>query len=263
MAVNQVRGTGWGVVAAYVALAVVVSGVLLGVQARSGIDAAALSLAQFGPAVAVGVVVLLWGKRIRGVVTAAVDWEDVGGDIAAVVGAVALLGVLVAGAALVGGMELVGPQSVGAVPFAVFVVFQLVGALGEEIGWRGFLQPALEFRYGRLIAVGITGLIWALWHVKAFTLGVVPAVSFLVAAMGFAVVLGYLANGSFVQRVLTATVGHWLINVTLYLVMGDDTLGVPQVCYYAGASFLVAVLVLAWSVARDNARRRDLVGAAD
>lgn len=244
-------------------LAVVVSGVLLGVQERVGLDAAALSLAQFGPAVAVAVVVVVCGNRIRGVVTAAVPWRVVGADVATLVGVVALLGVLVAMAAVLGGMTLVGPRAVGEIPFLVFLVFQLVGAAGEEVGWRGFLQPALEFRYGRLVAVGVTGLIWALWHVRAFTMGPVVAGSFLVAAMGFAVVLGYLANGSFVQRVVTATIGHWLINVTLYLVMGDDTLGVPQVCYYAGASFLVAALVLSWSVARDSARQKVLAGSSE
>jgi hypothetical protein len=38
-------------------------------------------------------------------------------------------------------------------------------ALGEEIGWRGFLAPTLYRTRGFLWAGIGTGLIWALWHV--------------------------------------------------------------------------------------------------
>ena len=39
-----------------------------------------------------------------------------------------------------------------------------VTALGEEIGWRGFLVPRLNARYGFVVASLATGLIWAVWH---------------------------------------------------------------------------------------------------
>src|SRR3984885_12445267 len=37
-------------------------------------------------------------------------------------------------------------------------------ALGEEIGWRGFLSPRLAERYGFTRAAFITGAVWAAWH---------------------------------------------------------------------------------------------------
>lgn len=37
-------------------------------------------------------------------------------------------------------------------------------ALGEEIGWRGFLVPALYEKRSFLYASLISGVIWALWH---------------------------------------------------------------------------------------------------
>ncbi len=40
----------------------------------------------------------------------------------------------------------------------------LGGSLGEEIGWRGFLLPALLPKTGPLTASLILGLVWALWH---------------------------------------------------------------------------------------------------
>jgi membrane protease YdiL (CAAX protease family) len=37
-------------------------------------------------------------------------------------------------------------------------------ALGEEIGWRGFLAPALVARLGFTGGALVTGAIWAAWH---------------------------------------------------------------------------------------------------
>ena len=34
----------------------------------------------------------------------------------------------------------------------------------EEIGWRGYILPSLEERFGRWIGSGMLGLIWTFWH---------------------------------------------------------------------------------------------------
>jgi uncharacterized protein len=44
----------------------------------------------------------------------------------------------------------------------------VTGAVGEELGWRGFLLSRLGPRAGMLRAAWIIGLLWALWHVPAF-----------------------------------------------------------------------------------------------
>lgn len=37
-------------------------------------------------------------------------------------------------------------------------------ALGEEIGWRGFLYPQLKARFGRRKGLVLGGVIWGAWH---------------------------------------------------------------------------------------------------
>ena len=44
------------------------------------------------------------------------------------------------------------------------LVLGAVGALGEEIGWRGFAAPLLVMRFGYARASLALGLFWALWH---------------------------------------------------------------------------------------------------
>ncbi|SCZ79532.1 CPBP family intramembrane glutamic endopeptidase [Pseudobutyrivibrio xylanivorans] len=46
----------------------------------------------------------------------------------------------------------------------ISVLVSLLTALGEEIGWRGFMLPALLERIGVIKAFAIVGLFWCLWH---------------------------------------------------------------------------------------------------
>jgi uncharacterized protein len=43
-----------------------------------------------------------------------------------------------------------------------------VGPLGEETGWRGFLQDRLQGRARSVATAIMVGLVWAFWHLPAF-----------------------------------------------------------------------------------------------
>jgi uncharacterized protein len=136
------------------------------------------------------------------------------------------------------------PARSRAFPFQVFLVLQLAGACGEEIGWRGFLQPILESRARKFAAVTITGVTWSFWHVQAFGSGLLVAACFLVSTLAIAFLLGYTSNGSFRQRVVVASAGRWLINVGLYLVVGDNTLDQSALIFSVTGAVTAASVVL-------------------
>lgn len=46
------------------------------------------------------------------------------------------------------------------------------GPLREEIGWRGFALPRLQYRYSPLIATLILGIIWTVWHLPLHLTGI-------------------------------------------------------------------------------------------
>lgn len=52
----------------------------------------------------------------------------------------------------------------------VGVIGSMSHALGEEIGWRGFLLPRLVGRTGFTLGCFLSGCIWALWHYPALLL---------------------------------------------------------------------------------------------
>jgi len=61
---------------------------------------------------------------------------------------------------------LVGPPArwlhppVTAQHIAAMVVF----SIGEELGWRGFLQPRLAARFGHVRGALMVGVVWGIWH---------------------------------------------------------------------------------------------------
>jgi len=46
----------------------------------------------------------------------------------------------------------------------IFLRYSLLGAFGEELGWRGFLFPELHRMTSFTTASLISGVVWALYH---------------------------------------------------------------------------------------------------
>lgn len=72
-------------------------------------------------------------------------------------------------------------------PLAVWWIVNLgFYGVGEELGWRGFLQPRLEQHHSTVAAAGLVSLPWALWHLPLF--GITPSYRAmpLVGFLGFA-----------------------------------------------------------------------------
>ena len=132
--------------------------------------------------------------------------------------------------ALVGVRE--GRFEIGALPgeplrsvWIVLVVFAhnllLGGSLGEELGWRGFLLPALLRRMSPLGASMVLGVVWGLWHlpIDLYAGFGITGLGAILARIVFAVPVAVLftwcylrANGSLLVAILL----HTSINV-----MGD------------------------------------------
>ncbi len=84
--------------------------------------------------------------------------------------------------------------------FTVNVIATCVWALGEELGWRGFLFPRLHERFGFYGACLISGVVWALWHFPGllwadYNVGTNPIFAmtcFTVGVVAMAYIMGYL-----------------------------------------------------------------------
>ena len=145
----------------------------------------------------------------------------------------------------------------------VAAVVVLIGGLGEETGWRGYLQPALQSRMHPLAATGVVAAVWAVWHAPQFfligTYEDFPAAMLPVFLLGLAagsVVLAWLYNHT--HSVLACAVWHGLYNVagaTAAATTGSGMISAAIWTFVVG--FAVVLLVLERKAAR--ARRSSVL----
>lgn len=103
----------------------------------------------------------------------------------------------------------------------MMIIFQFItGALGEELGWRGFLLPRLGERLGVMKAAWLMAVIWSLWHVAAFYFPgtpqyqLIPPVPFLVFIVFFGFFLAFVFNRTG-ESILATILAHLSLNVSL------------------------------------------------
>jgi uncharacterized protein len=87
------------------------------------------------------------------------------------------------------------------------------GALGEELGWRGFLLPLLQKKANPVTSAVIMSLLWSLWHSPSFFFPGMPQV--LVSPFPFFTAVA--AFGIFLSLIFNKTEGHVLGTILAHL----------------------------------------------
>lgn len=130
----------------------------------------------------------------------------------------------------------------------------LSSALGEEIGWRGFLVPEL-FKSMSFTSVAIlTGFIWAAWHLPLILFGnyhnnspaALPLygqlIMFFIGVVSAAIIMAYLRLKS--GSLWTAAVFHASHNLAVQNIFNPLTVQYPETPKYADELGLVLPLTL-------------------
>jgi membrane protease YdiL (CAAX protease family) len=174
-------------------------------------------VALFGPAI--GAIVVSWADGTLGVLRGRfTDWRQplrwyaIAFLLPFAVAATALL-IYVAT-----GHPAPGLGSISAIEIVIFVL-----VVGEETGWRGFLQPRLRERFGLVSAGLVTGVAWTLWHLPIYLgLGAAAFATFAFWVIPLAVVMGFVAERTRFS-IIVATVMHGAANIaTPILLPGVD-----------------------------------------
>jgi membrane protease YdiL (CAAX protease family) len=131
----------------------------------------------------------------------------------------------------------------------------LVSATGEELGWRGFLVPALAQRFSFARVAVISGAIWAAWHMPLIIFadynGGTPAwysvlcFAVMVVALGFPFAWLRLRSGS-VWPAAILHASHNLFVQAFFDRVTVDTGPTRWLTSEFGAALALAVVATAW-----------------
>lgn len=133
------------------------------------------------------------------------------------------------------------------------IFISLITALGEEIGWRGFMLPALLERVGTKKALLISSIVWAGWHIPILISGLympgtpvyykVPA--FVLCIIPVSIIAGILTIKS--NSVWPAAFLHAAHNNFDQSVFGNITLGDNKMFFVSETGILT--IICAWVIA--------------
>lgn len=223
------------------------SGILNAVQAATGPSPDLIQLVQFAPALAVGVMFLLFRRTTR--VNARFTPAKVAAGRSALV-----VGIVVAAMLASVLVHVVAGHSWRAeslpFPFWALVITMIVGAAGEELGWRAYLQPYLQTRFSVLRSSMIVGVLWGFWHIGGFAHGLVYMGLFVVMAIALSVVMGAVISGARRTNLVVATAAHAAVNLALLLLFDEEKGDVFPMAVLAAVWVVTAVIVSSVQVRR-------------
>jgi membrane protease YdiL (CAAX protease family) len=145
-----------------------------------------------------------------------------------------------------------------------WLLMVFVGGGQEEIGWRGYILPILENKFGRWLGSGILGLIWASWHLP---LWFIPGATqtymnfsgFIILMLGYSFFYSWVREASG-KRPLAGMIAHGTANafVPLFPVVVLSVNAV-QVRYWIWVSITLAIgiVFLLISTTHNKAQKKE------
>ena len=150
-----------------------------------------------------------------------------------------------------------GYQADTGIPVMGYIVIAIVigmcssciSALGEELGWRGFMYPVMERVIGRKKALLSGGVIWALWHMPIMIAGMYQAETQLVYGLLMFTVEAILVNiimawlritSNSLIPVLFVHASHNLFDQMVFQPMSTE----KYVPYLAGEQGFITIFIL-------------------
>lgn len=126
--------------------------------------------------------------------------------------------------------------------FIIAILTTLIGSVGEEIGWRGFMQTEATKELGSFKGSIVTGLLWGLWHVsKIWQSGFISYIIFAINMIPTSIIMGYIFHKS-KRSLINMVVYHSMTNLfMMFLLFGRESMGF----YYVNIALsLLLVLIL-------------------
>lgn len=189
------------------------------VQQLLGIDPTQLSLPQFGPGIAALVMLRLFRKDQVKVTFTLKGIHPLKYLVALVLPLVVPVILFLVYNQFVTSISI---PSISGTAFLMMLVGIMLGAFGEELGWRGYAQNLLTRERSSVVAFLVVGVLWGVWHVGNFQNGPIFMLFFVFSTIGYSAVMGWLVRGAN-ANVLLPTLFHFSVNVGFFILQEAAT----------------------------------------
>ena len=102
----------------------------------------------------------------------------------------------------------------------LFFIAFFIGAIGEEIGWSGYIIHPLQDQFGALKASIVLGFIWAIWHIIPYSQAHQTTIWIVWQCIGtvfLRIIMVWLFNNTG-KSVFGMVLFHTMINISPYLI---------------------------------------------
>ncbi|MBO4471140.1 MAG: CPBP family intramembrane metalloprotease [Clostridia bacterium] len=151
----------------------------------------------------------------------------------------------------------------GTISYRQWVII-LWAIVAEELGWRGYLEPALnKLIVNKQIVPGIVGLIWCLWHYHYFIQNSieVPVALFLTGCIIESYICSYLMRIT-KDNLVSAMAFHFMYNLMIHAVAinPSDNNGsiIPYVTMTILEALVMFILIIWDTKVKKSSRKKEL-----
>jgi uncharacterized protein len=138
----------------------------------------------------------------------------------------------------------------------IFFIVYFIGAIGEEVGWSGYITEPLQNKYGALKASIIIGIVWAVWHIIPYyqahqTTGWI--VWQCIGTVFLRIIMVWIFNNAG-KSVFAMVLFHAMINISPYLILNYGAHYDPFI--FCMLLMIVVIIIIFWWDAKTLARFR-------
>jgi membrane protease YdiL (CAAX protease family) len=201
--------------ASYVVLTLVLTMFLGGLQQETNLLVGQVILPQLAPGLAALLTLAIFRKdrlALNLSVRQALDRRSVLALLLPV-GAALIIGVSLAAARILDLSQPIGGSE------SLSLIGMSIGAVGEELGWRGYAQKLVDQRLVGWLSCLVIGIPWALWHLGLYANGPLYVLLLIVVITSYTFVL-YTLVKPLDFNVWTAALFHLMVNVTNVAFLG-------------------------------------------
>jgi membrane protease YdiL (CAAX protease family) len=145
--------------------------------------------------------------------------------------------------------------------FPVLLFMTFFGGGQEELGWRGYIMPYLEKKFGLLIGSIILGIVWAIWHIPMWLVPGsgqinVPFLGFTIMTIGYSFIFSWIIETSG-NRLLSGLIIHGTGNTFSALfpnIIPDNGWAQPRYWIYCTIIFFIGIII---AIMRTNKSRKN------